>query len=109
MEPLASFPNLPHFRTNKPRLRGRGPHFTYTDGAHFFEQVTIKNVHVYTRRQALYPTHLGSIGEWSKPTRLFTLEYNWVYRFYLSAALNALCSTLAAALNVALSSTESRR
>lgn len=32
-------PNLPHFRANKPKLRGRGGDFKFTEGAPFFEQV----------------------------------------------------------------------
>ena len=39
MEPLTPMPNLPHFRTNKPKLRGRGGDFKFTEGAPFFEQV----------------------------------------------------------------------
>lgn len=41
MEPLAALPNLPHFRANKARPRGRGGDFEFTDGTHFFEQVTL--------------------------------------------------------------------
>lgn len=40
MEPLTVLPNLPHFRANKARPRGRGGDFEFTDGTHFFEQVT---------------------------------------------------------------------
>lgn len=45
MEPLTSMPNLPHFRANKPKLRGRGGDFKFTEGAAFFEQVQTGVVH----------------------------------------------------------------
>lgn len=32
-------PNLPHFRVNRPRRRGRGGDFNFDGGTHFFEQV----------------------------------------------------------------------
>eukprot|EP00752_Nemacystus_decipiens_P006497 g5850.t1 len=44
MEPLTSMPNLPHFRANKPKLRGRGGDFKFTEGAAFFEQVPQQQV-----------------------------------------------------------------
>ena len=52
MEPLTSMPNLPHFRANKPRLRGRGGDFQFTGGAGFFEQVGDRPVRCAALRAA---------------------------------------------------------
>ncbi|CAN0206559.1 unnamed protein product, partial [Laminaria digitata] len=57
MEPLTAFPNLPHFRANKARPRGRGGDFEFTDGTHFFEQVpqqqTLLDLHHKTASTSL--------------------------------------------------------
>lgn len=50
MEPLAALPNLPHFRANKARPRGKGGDFEFTDGTNFFEQVNLS--------YASYTTHI---------------------------------------------------
>lgn len=44
MEPLTDVPNLPHFKVNKPKTRGKGGDFTYSGGLYFFEQVTSSDV-----------------------------------------------------------------
>lgn len=41
MDPITAMPNLPHFRANKPKLRGRGGDFQFTEGGAFFEQVRV--------------------------------------------------------------------
>lgn len=70
MESSSAVPNLPHFRGNRPRLRGRGGDFKFDGGTYFFEQVC--------RYAHLWTTSLVDVDQgWQEDNNIL----NWLQSF----------------------------